>query len=212
MIALHTDALAIKIGAFCFPNLLWKIQTDAPVLYLTFDDGVSPQSTPKLLNFLVEQEIEATHFLLGSQVAKYPYLLDELISAKQQIGNHGHVHQDAWKKGFNAVGFAEAQQHLETHCPIHLLRPPYGHFSPKLLRWAQNTQQKVVMWDVNGADFRTHISDDTLAENLLKNVRKGSIVLLHDNPKFIHKTLSILTKTIPTLKMQGWHFKSIGKI
>jgi peptidoglycan-N-acetylglucosamine deacetylase len=184
------------------------MQTAEKVLYLTFDDGVSPNSTPQLLHFLKQHEIQATHFLLGENIQQYPALVADLIAEKQQIAYHGFQHKDLWKGEFDAV--------LNPPNPLYergsLFRPPYGHFTPKLFRWAKENGKTVVMWDVNSADFHLEIPTERLAKNLLQNIQKGSIVLLHDNPKFIHKTLELLEMVIPTLKAEGWGFEGISKI
>ena len=187
------------------PQFLWHIKTQEKVLYLTFDDGVSPQTTPQLLAYLKTENIVATHFIIGEKVVQHPELVRQLIEQNQQIANHGYYHLSAWFKGFNAVEFQQFPYLKETH----FVRPPYGHFTRKLLKWAKEENNTIVMWDINSADFKEEVSVAASAKFILKKTRKGSIILFHDNPKYFDKTLELLQKIIPELKARGWKFETI---
>ena len=62
------------------------------VVYLTFDDGPIPQSTPFLLETLSKYDIKATFFMVGDNVQKYPELYQQIVDAGHQVGNHTNNH------------------------------------------------------------------------------------------------------------------------
>ena len=61
-------------------------------LALTFDDGPSPQYTPRLLDGLKQRGVHATFFLIGQQVQDYPELVQRIRAEGHQIGNHTYDH------------------------------------------------------------------------------------------------------------------------
>ena len=80
-------------------NMLNKcnyLRTDGKkIAYLTFDDGPSIETTPKILETLRNNEIKATFFVLGSNVEKsdtQKELLKEMVKEGHAIGNHGYCH------------------------------------------------------------------------------------------------------------------------
>ena len=71
-----------------------KAQTsDEKNIYLTFDDGPSPNITPKILKILKEYDVPATFFVLGSRAELYPDLLKQEFEEGHYIANHGYSHQ-----------------------------------------------------------------------------------------------------------------------
>ena len=69
---------------------------------------------------------------------------------------------------------------------------------------------KIIMWEVLGGDFDYSVNSSTIKKNIIKNTRSGSIIVLHDNPKFTDKLLEVLPSIITTLKEKGFVFSSIN--
>ena len=61
-------------------------------IYLTFDDGPSPNVTPQILSILKEYDVPATFFVLGSRAELYPELIRQEYEAGHYIANHGYTH------------------------------------------------------------------------------------------------------------------------
>ena len=66
-----------------------------------------------------------------------------------------------------------------------------------------------MMWDINSGDFDKTLSYSQVIENVLKNARNGSIIVLHDNKKFKHLTLNALMPIIKGLKKKGFAMEAI---
>ena len=78
-----------------FKKAIWSVP-NSDNIYLSFDDGPHPDSTPQLLSFLKKHKIKALFFCLGRNVELYPKLFDQIIKEGHQIGNHGFEHISAW--------------------------------------------------------------------------------------------------------------------
>ena len=58
-----------------FPNYVWDIETTDKVIYLTFDDGPTPEITSWTLHQLKKHNAKATFFCIGNNIKKYPEIL-----------------------------------------------------------------------------------------------------------------------------------------
>ena len=80
-----------------YPKAIWRMDPNDRSVYLTFDDGPIPQSTPFILKTLEDFGIKATFFMVGDNVRKYPELYEQIVAAGHQVGNHTYNHIGAFK-------------------------------------------------------------------------------------------------------------------
>ena len=201
-----------------FPDCLWKGDNNSQNIALTFDDGPHPQYTPKLLEVLKYYNIPASFFLLGLSVERSPHIVREIHTLGHWIGLHGYVHHN-----FPLLSATELQQSLEktqvaisNACGLRSqkicdVRPPNGFFTPKTLKLLQRWSYRPVMWSVVPEDWaRPGVT--TVVQRVLKQVKQGSIIVLHDGVcggQDVAKTASIL---IPQLLEKGYDFVTIDTL
>ncbi len=80
-----------------YPKALWRMDAAEHSVYLTFDDGPIPESTPFILDTLKEHGVKATFFVVGENVKRYPDLFRRIISEGHSIGNHTYNHMGSLK-------------------------------------------------------------------------------------------------------------------
>ena len=80
-----------------FPNFVWNIDTDKRELYLTFDDGPTPEITDWVLQTLKQYNAKATFFCIGNNIEKHPEIFQSIITEGHTIGNHTFNHLKGWK-------------------------------------------------------------------------------------------------------------------
>lgn len=80
-----------------YPRAIWRMDRNERAVYLTFDDGPIPESTPFILNTLDEFGIKATFFMVGENVLRYHDLYNRIVQAGHQVGNHTFNHLGAFK-------------------------------------------------------------------------------------------------------------------
>src|SRR5829696_2595706 len=109
-----------------------KTGTSGRRIALTFDDGPDPRTTPRILDSLREQDLEATFFVLGRHVKKSPGLLRRIVKEGHTIGNHTYNHSDMSDLSRKRMRLelrrtqAAVDDALGYHYPMVLMRPPYG--------------------------------------------------------------------------------------
>ncbi|WP_054033105.1 polysaccharide deacetylase family protein [Desulfatitalea tepidiphila] len=168
-----------------FLPVISRGRTDRPVVALTFDDGPNPNSTPFLLDLLDRHQAAATFFVNGRTARRHPDLIREIVARGHTIGNHSYSHDNfvMFKRPRTLIREIEATQRvLRRHGVVPLLfRPPVGVTSPRLCNAMEATGMVVVNFSRRAADMgnrRVH----RLAERILKRLRPGDIIMLHDIP------------------------------
>ena len=74
---------------------VWRMpRTATPTVYLTFDDGPRPETTPAILDALAKECVQATFFMIGKRADAHPELAARVREAGHSIGSHSYTHRD----------------------------------------------------------------------------------------------------------------------
>ena len=83
-----------KVLKYIFPKLIWKnneLEIEKTI-FLTFDDGPTPEITNYVLDLLTKYKAKATFFCIGKHIETYPDILKSVIEQGHTIGNHTYSH------------------------------------------------------------------------------------------------------------------------
>ncbi|WP_298307824.1 polysaccharide deacetylase family protein [Flavobacterium sp.] len=191
-----------------FSNYVWDIPNNENKVYLTFDDGPTPEITEWTLQLLKEYNAKTTFFCIGDNVRKYPEIFQKVINEGHSIGNHTFNHLNGWKT--NTSDYIKNVKLYETeHCKLNtehckLFRPPYGKIKLSQSKILRKFGYKIIMWDIISYDFDNTISKEKCLENVLKNVKSGSIIVFHDSKKAFTNLEYVLPRTLEFLKKKGF--------
>ena len=189
-----------------YPKALWRMDRRERAVYLTFDDGPIPQSTPFILDTLRQFGIKATFFMVGDNVRKYPDLYQQVVSEGHQVGNHTHNHISGFRHSLKHYVFNVDKANAYIHS--HLFRPPHGWIRhDQYVALTQNHKYKMVMWDLVTRDYSKWLNAADIVNNVKRYARNGSIITFHDSLKAIDKLRTALPASIQWLKEQGYEFK-----
>ncbi len=182
---------------------------------LTFDDGPDPIATPPLLDFLKQENIQATFFCIGRNVEAHPELSRRIVDEGHLIGNHSFNH--SWTLTFNrshglAAEFGKAADtiHCITGVKPTLLRPPVGLTNPHFPRAMKQLGSTVIGWDVRPLD--TARSAKKVIRHVLAKAKDGSIIVLHDGGSPPEKVLEIVTAVVKELRLRGFEFERVDRM
>lgn len=207
-----------------FPQRIWAFSRKEPNIYLTFDDGPIPEVTPWVLQLLKQYNAKATFFCIGDNVRKHPEIFATILAEGHSIGNHTFHHlkgtETETKNYLDDIELFEATvitlnnqfratsdesprtSHLIPHTS--LFRPPYGKMTTGQAKKVIGKGYKIVMWDVLSADFDFTISAEKCLENVLSNIKPGSIIVFHDSLKAEKNLRYVLPKVLDFLEIKGW--------
>ncbi|MBY8877091.1 polysaccharide deacetylase family protein [Actinacidiphila acidipaludis] len=180
---------------------------------LTFDDGPDHLSTPHFLALLRRRELRATFFLLGSMLARSPGLARDMADAGHEIGIHGWHHSPLLLRGPRAAydDLARARDAVAdvTGRPPVLFRPPYGVMSTAAHVACRRLGLTPVLWTCWGEDWRRRATPRSVQDTVLRDLRGGGTILLHDSDCTSatgswRTTLRALPAILDTCHTRGW--------
>lgn len=199
------------------PDIVYSHKTGAekPRVALTFDDGPHPRYTPEILKILAQYNVKATFFSVGVNAETYPQLITRICEAGHELGNHTYNHYHVAKLGEEElkedIHLCSAALKRISGKDVHLFRPPEGVCSDSLKTICAKEDMTIVLWSVDTRDWaHTPVSD--ICENVQRNAKDGSIILMHD---FIGKnspTPTALRRIIPMLLELGYEFVTVSQL
>lgn len=201
-----------------FPNYVWDIPSSEKTIYLTFDDGPTPEITNWTLNTLKNFNAKATFFCIGNNIEKHPNIFQSIIKEGHTIGNHTQNHIKGWKT--NTKDYVEevsrAQKIIDNQIQnlefrIHnLFRPPYGQITPKQGKKLMALDYKIVMWDILSFDWDKNVSPENCLNNVISKAKSGSIIVFHDSVKASKNMQFVLPKVLEHFSEKGFEFKAFS--
>jgi len=196
------------------PKLVYNsVDTDHPVVAMTFDDGPHPELTPKLLDLLKSRNIRATFYVVGRNVQAYPEIAKRIVDEGHEIANHTWSHPSLTKIGAARVK-SEMDQTTEairkaTGVTPKTMRPPYGATNAALnRRLNEEFKMPVIMWSVDPQDWR-YRNAARVSSHILSNAKPGDIILAHD----IHaSTIAAMPAVFDGLLKKGYQFLTVSEL
>lgn len=189
-----------------FPSCTWKVKTRDKVLYLTFDDGPHPEITGWVLNQLKAYQAKATFFCVGDNVEKFPEVYQQILDAKQAVGNHTMNHVKGWALSDEA--YLENIQQASGLIQSKLFRPPYGRIKPSQLK-KLSANYKVIMWSKLSRDYDSGLN---LSESLLamKRAKAGDVIVFHDSEKAFPQLRQLLPQLLAHYAANGFKMECLS--
>lgn len=206
---MNTTSQLLKIT---FPKRTWKVDTSQKEVYLTFDDGPTPEITEWTLDILAQYNAKATFFCIGKNVCLHPSIFKRCVAEGHSIGNHLYAHENGWKTSTeNYISSVKKTNSLflENGVKTRLLRPPYGKMKNKQAQELLAMNHDLIMWDVLSKDYDKSVSPEKCLQNVTSNLNKGSIIVFHDSVKAAKNMQYALPKVLEMYTNKGFRFKGL---
>lgn len=199
-----------------FGGITDRVETDAKVVALTFDDGPT-EYTGELIELLQQQGVKATFFLIGSYLQKNPAYGAQLAKAGHEIGNHTFSHRTMVLKPYvtieQEVQKTDSLIRTITHQREILFRPPYCKKFIGLPYYLREHKRKTITWDVEPesyADVRQ--SGESIVRYVVERTKPGSIILLHCMRADDWKSRQSVRGLVESLKKAGYQFVTVTEL
>ncbi|WP_048331228.1 polysaccharide deacetylase family protein [Bizionia psychrotolerans] len=209
-----------KIIKKLLPDYVWEFSTSEKVLYLTFDDGPTPEITQWTLDTLKQFEAKATFFCIGNNIQKHPEIFQNILNEGHRVGNHSQTHLKGWRTSVdNYISDIEkAQLHIDSELQKStlenqalnkalLFRPPYGQIKPNQGKALKELGYTVVAWSILSFDWETETSPETCFANVKSKATPGNIIVFHDSVKASKNLMYTLPKVLTYFSEKDFRFE-----
>ena len=185
-------------------------ETGENVIALTFDDGPAPNNDPEILRLLAQYGAVATFFVIGSKVGHHLDLLQQMVAAGCEIGNHTWRHPMMTSLG----GDAQSEELRQTDdllaaagIPVRWFRPPYGDYDTLTQTIAQTEALETILWSVDSRDWKGG-APEIIAQRVIDDISPGAVILMHSTKS---NTVAALPKILEFAKTHGYRFVTMSE-
>jgi peptidoglycan/xylan/chitin deacetylase (PgdA/CDA1 family) len=161
------------------------------VVSLTFDsDHGSAGNATSYLDTLQRYGIHATFFLTGAFAQANPGIVQRMVSAGHDVGNHTVDHADLANPVRTdtficneLAGASSALVSVSGRSPRPYFRPPYGSYNAQVVSLAGDLGYETIMWSIDPRDWDSATSVQDILNRVLNspNLGSGAIILMHVN-------------------------------
>ena len=198
-----------------YGRVLWH-GPNRPEVALTFDDGPSPKTTPRVLEELARAGTLATFFVVGKKALAHPELVREIVTAGHEVGLHGFEHDRLFSLRGSARVAADirrTQDVIEAAGAPRptLFRPPIGFVSHFTVHGSHEAGVTLVGCSARALDGFDGASPDKVAARLGRALEPGAILAMHDAAErddYVPATLGALPRLLDDL--QGRNLQAVG--
>ena len=202
------------VGSNIYVKAYCKGAVNDKCITLTFDDGPNAKNTTKVLDVLKRHNIRATFFLIGKNVKENPALASRIVDEGHIVANHTYSHDAMFPMGskqkieHDIMACSEAI-YSATGCRPRLFRPPFGVTTPGIGKAVKALNMSTIGWSIRSYDTMQRPTRESVVKGIIKKLRPGAIILLHDRCDGAEELLEML---IRECTQRGYRFVALDEM
>lgn len=195
------------------PGCIYELAPREKLVALTIDDGPDAITTPRLLRLLREHNARATFFLISDRVTGNDSLVAGLLRQGHEIGNHMSRNESSIRLSPAAFerSFLQADFVLRQFATVRWVRPGSGYFNARMLRVFQQHEYRCALGSVYAFDPQLPFPRYG-ASVVLRGVRPGAVIILHDGGYKGRNTEKVLRRVLPELARRGYRVVTLSTL
>ena len=191
-----------------------SVEIEEKKVALTFDAAWGNEDTARILDILKKHKVQATFFMTGDWVEKYPEEVKAVKEAGHDLANHSASHR-------SMIGLEKEEQRQEilsvhekvlelTGEEMRLFRVPYDNYDDEIIRNIQACGYYPIQWSVDSLDWKDYGVKD-IVETVLESreLKNGAIILLHNGTKY---TAEALDDLLTELEKAGYQMVPVSML
>ncbi|MBI2828225.1 MAG: polysaccharide deacetylase family protein [Acidobacteria bacterium] len=215
----HAAPAPFLLDKMAGDRAVWHMPRDAPAtVYLTFDDGPNPATTPDLLDVLAREHVPATFFVIDRHLTdRTAPIVRRMFAEGHAVGLHSasrrYMLLDAAELASTLTGAADRIEMLTGTRPCRAFRPHAGWRNGEMYVGLQRNDYRLIgwgwmLWDWNWFKRRTA---DSIVKRLAARVAAGDIVVMHDGDESApfrdqRQTVVATARLISALRARAFQF------
>jgi peptidoglycan/xylan/chitin deacetylase (PgdA/CDA1 family) len=182
---------------------------------LTFDDGPSPEWTPKVLDMLREQGVKATFCLIGAYAEAYPELVADIAREGHTLCNHSWFHEfdlGEWSEEEIRANLQRTNDAILKSAPgaeIEYFRHPGGQWTDRAIAVAADLGMESLHWTVDPSDWDKRSTEGQIRDHVIDQSNPGAIVLLHDGASNQASMCGALASIFKEFSRRGYVYSAL---
>jgi peptidoglycan-N-acetylglucosamine deacetylase len=182
---------------------------------LTFDDGPSPEWTPRVLDLLREQGAKATFCVIGAYAEAYPELVADIAREGHTLCNHSWFHEfdlGSWSEEEIRANLRRTNDAILRAAPgaeVAYFRQPGGKWTNRVVAVAAELGMESLHWTVDPSDWDGSSTEAKIRDRLLEATGPGSVVLLHDGASNQAAMYGALPRVFAEFADRGYVFSAL---
>ena len=201
---------------------VWSMPpTGRPTVYLTFDDGPNPSTTPDLLEVLEAEGAHATFFIIDDHLNEQTApIVRQAFADGHEVALHSSTRRlmvmSPSQFGRTLTAAASRIETLAGRAPCRAFRPHAGWRSGHMYLGLRDLDYRLIgfgwmLWDFNL--FRPRSAESSF-RRIAGRVSDGDIIVMHDGDESApthdqRHTVDATRRLIPELRARGFWF---GKV
>lgn len=193
---------------------IYSVETNEKVVSITFDAAWGDEDLDEILMILESHNCKAAFFVTGDWAKRYPDAIKKINEGGHELGNHGANH-----KHMPNLSQSQMVEEIEgchdiikslTGTDMVLFRAPYGDYNERVVQAAKSKGYSTIQWDVDSLDWKDYGVQpiiDRVCNH--KDLRNGSIILLHNGSKY---TAQALDDLLTELENKGYRFAPLSEM
>ena len=218
----HVAPGRFVLDAMAGDRAVWHMPADSPpTVYLTYDDGPNPTTTPDLLDVLAREEVHATFFLIDRHVTEETApIIRRMFAEGQAVALHsatrGYMLLSPAELARTLTSAADRIESLAGTRPCRAFRPHAGWRGGEMYAGLRQIDYKLVgwgwmLWDWNW--FRARTAESIFAR-MAARASAGDIIVIHDGDESAprrdqRQTVDATARLIPALRARGLGFGTV---
>ena len=186
-----------------------KLDPNAKMIALTYDDGPFPKLEEKFLQLFDKYDAKVTFFFVGNRITgSYKTMVKQLFDAGHEIASHTFSHPNM-RKSPPEVVWPEVNKtnlviaEVTGYAPDYI-RLPQGYSNDYL----KSLPMPIIDWDLDSVDWKDR-DKDILNERIREKAKDGCIVLLHSIRETTYEATELF---LPWLIEQGYEIVTLSEL
>ena len=218
----HTAPMRFLLDAMAGDRAVWSMPRTAPsTVYLTYDDGPNPTTTPDLLDVLARERVHATFFLIDAHITEETApIVRRMFSDGHAVGLHSasrsYMLMPPPTLARTLTEAADRIERLAGTRPCRAFRPHAGWRGGQMFEGLGRIDHRLIGWSWMLWDFnwlRPRTAESTF-RRLSTRASAGDIIVMHDGDESAPRrdqrhTVDATTRLIPALRARGLSFGTV---
>jgi peptidoglycan/xylan/chitin deacetylase (PgdA/CDA1 family) len=190
-------------------------RTGSDAIGLTFDDGPSPEWTPKVLDLLRERGVKAVFCVIGAYAEAYPELIADIAREGHTLCSHTWFHEydlGRWSEEEIRANLRRTNDAIVKAAPgaqVAYFRHPGGQWTDRAVAVAADLGMESLHWAVDPSDWDEAATETEIRDHVLDRTGPGAIVLLHDGGANQRDMYGALRSVLAEFERRGYAYTAL---